>query len=155
MSIRRLFLNVFVFIGVIFLGSSVAVAQEGKGALFAVLSGGNEVDGATGEANVGDGNGHGSATLIIVGQDTICYGVTVNRIDDPVAMHIHEAAAGSNGGVVIGLTPPDTGSPGSISDCVTELDAQLLRKIFRNPANYYVNIHNPAFPAGAIRGQLH
>ncbi|MFK8047571.1 MAG: CHRD domain-containing protein, partial [Halioglobus sp.] len=110
MTIRPSLLKAFVLIGVVLLVSSAAVAQEGKGALFAVLSGGYEVDGETGEANVGDGNGHGSATMLLVGQDTVCYGVTVDRIDGPVAMHVHEGAAGSNGGVVIGLTPPDTGS---------------------------------------------
>ena len=155
MNLHRIIMNVVVFIGAIAIICSTAFAQEGRAALFAVLSGGNELDGESGEADVGDGNGHGSATVIIVGSGTLCYGVTVNRIENPVAMHIHEGAAGKNGGVVVSMTPPATGNPGSSSDCITELDGKLLNKIRKNPANFYVNVHNPGFPAGAIRGQLH
>jgi hypothetical protein len=32
--------------------------------------------------------------------------------------------------------------------------ADLLEAIAADPAGYYVNLHNPRFPGGAIRGQL-
>ncbi len=155
MNLRRFLIDVVVFTGAIVITCSTAFAQEARGALFAVLSGGNGVDTETGEAGAGDRNGHGSATVIIVGRDTLCYGVTVNRIDPPTAMHIHQAAAGINGPVVVSLTPPATGSPGASSDCISSTDAMLLSKIRNKPANFYVNVHNPAFPNGAVRGQLH
>lgn len=155
MNLRRFFLESVAITGLIVISCSTAFAQENRGALFAVLSGGNEVDGTTGEAGVGDPNGHGSATVIVVGSDTLCYGVTVNRIGAPNGMHIHEAAAGSNGAVVVSLTPPSAGAPGTSSDCVSSVDGNLLRQIRINPAKFYINVHNSAFPAGAIRGQLY
>jgi hypothetical protein len=41
----------------------------------------------------------------------------------------------------------------SVSGCV-ETNNDLAREIKRNPASFYVNLHNAEFPAGAIRGQL-
>lgn len=38
--------------------------------------------------------------------------------------------------------------------CLTGLDKNLLKDILRNPESYYVNVHNAAFPNGAVRGQL-
>ena len=39
-------------------------------------------------------------------------------------------------------------------DVCVDVDPELLRSIARKQANYYVNVHTEAFPAGAIRGQL-
>ncbi len=32
--------------------------------------------------------------------------------------------------------------------------AELAAAIVANPSDYYVNVHTPAYPGGAIRGQL-
>jgi hypothetical protein len=34
------------------------------------------------------------------------------------------------------------------------LDPAVARSLLRNPADYYVNVHNPEHPGGAVRGQL-
>ena len=52
---------------------------------------------------------------------------------------------------MVGLTPP---SAGSSSGCVEDVDRTLIKDIIQNPDNYYVNVHNAAFGAGALRGQL-
>jgi hypothetical protein len=35
-----------------------------------------------------------------------------------------------------------------------EVDRELALAILKHPADYYVNVHNAEFPAGAARGQL-
>ena len=42
---------------------------------------------------------------------------------------------------------------GASDGCVT-VPREILTAILANPANYYVNVHNAEFPAGAVRGQL-
>ena len=58
--------------------------------------------------------------------------------------------AGVAGPVVVPLAPP---TDGSASACV-EVDRELALAILKHPADYYVNVHNAEFPAGAARGQL-
>ncbi len=154
LDLHRLTVVVILVVGVMGITCGPLEAQEGRGALFAVMSGGNVVS-KDGDADSGDRNGYGSATIIVLGIDSLCYAVLVDLIDTPTAMHIHERLAGSNGSVVIPLTAPDSGDPGAISGCITEIDPALLRQLRATPARFYVNVHNNTFPGGAIRGQLH
>jgi hypothetical protein len=146
MTLRRLFTAFAVVIGVFVFSHSPAFAQ-----LFAFLSGGNEVS-DMGEANFGDPDGSGTATVLIRGT-TLCYAILLTGIDIPTDAHIHEGAAGVNGPVVIALVPPETGDPGDTSACIPA-DPTVLTNISQNPAGFYVNVHNSAFPGGAARGQL-
>jgi CHRD domain-containing protein len=120
--------------------------------LFAVLLGGNEVS-PTGEANAGDPNGRGSATVIIDGTK-LCFGIVVEAVDTPILAHIHRGVAGVNGPIVVGLVPPESGDPGASSGCVLVSDKELLAQIQGRPVGFYVNVHTELFPAGAVRGQL-
>lgn len=107
----------------------------------------------TGEQEVprpGDPDGTGMAYLTLnQGQGTISYEVTYSNIVTPTAAHIHEAPAGAAGPVVVPLTVVN----GVISGTVT-VDKELIKDIRQNPSHYYVNVHNPSYPGGAIRGQL-
>jgi hypothetical protein len=72
--------------------------------------------------------------------------------------HIHEGAAGANGGVVIntGLTAGEltlSGGGATFSKTATA-DAALISRIMANPAGFYVNFHSAAHGGGVIRGQL-
>ena len=108
----------------------------------------------TGAAEVpgpGDPDGTGTATLTLnPGQGEICYELSVSGIAPARAAHIHEAPVDKSGPVVVGLAAPTSGES---SACVSA-DRGLILDIIRNPDNYYVNVHNAEFPAGALRGQL-
>lgn len=145
-------------VGVTLMGifvTSHALAQSPgpeRSPLFAVLLGGNEVSDA-GQANVGDPDGVGSATILFAGT-TLCFGLTVNNLDVPTAAHIHQERAGVNGPIVVPLTAPTAGAPGASSGCIPDVAADLVEEIFTHPEEFYVNVHTETFPAGAIRGQL-
>jgi hypothetical protein len=110
----------------------------------AKLSGDNEVGG-------GDPDGSGTAAVKTRGTE-VCYDLKWSGVDVTMA-HIHKGAAGTNGGVVVNFfaneSPLDASSK---SGCVTA-KAAVVEGLAANPANYYVNLHSPEFPKGAIRGQ--
>lgn len=122
-----------------------ASADDGGRTLTTTLSG--TADAST----MGDLDGSGMATIRVnPGQEEVCFTLTVSDIAPATAAHIHAGPAGTAGPIVISLTAP-TG--GSSSGCVAA-DRDLAMAILKHPANYYVNVHNAEYPAGAVRGQL-
>lgn len=110
------------------------------------LSGAVEVPGP------GDPDGRGVATVRVDRKtDTVCVRITVRKIDPATMAHIHEAPEGVAGPVVVGLDPP---SRAGFSRTCVEIDDGLASDIAENPEDYYVNVHNAAYPSGAVRGQL-
>lgn len=109
----------------------------------------------TGAAEVpgpGDPDGTGSAHITLnQGQAEVCFELVVSGIEPATGAHIHVGTADVAGPVVVPLTPP---TDGSSSGCVSDVDPELIKAIRQNPENYYVNVHNADFPAGALRGQL-
>ncbi len=108
----------------------------------------------TGEQEVpvpGDPDGIGFATVTVnPGQGVLCYELSVSGIAPATAAHIHEAPPGVAGPVVVTLEAPTDGSSGGCID----VGRELAKDILKNPADYYVNVHNAPYPDGAIRGQL-
>jgi hypothetical protein len=149
--------------GMVVVSHSVVFAQGAP--LFAVLAGGNEV-GPDGEANAGDPNGYGAATVIVLNDsDTVCFALVLDNITPPTVAHIHQGFAGQNGDIVVDfiggdspIEPPTSANPGAVSGCVSGAAIKvpgILTTIRRAPTNFYVNVHNGDFPAGAVRGQLY
>ena len=107
--------------------------------------------GAAEAPNAGDPDGSGTASVTVnPGQGRICYELTVSNIAPATAAHIHEAPVGVAGPVRVALAAP---SDGDSSGCV-DVSRELALEILKDPADYYVNVHNSAFPTGAVRGQL-
>ena len=66
------------------------------------------------------------------------------------AAHIHTGAAGSNGGVIIGLScSPATVGTIHVTTAISPANQSILAG-----GGCYVNIHNSIFPGGEIRGQV-
>ena len=74
------------------------------------------------------------------------------------AAHIHKAAAGVSGSVVISanVTGSNVMANGSGSFTLTNSspDIPTVQDILANPANYYFNVHSTVNPGGFARGQL-
>ncbi len=110
-----------------------------------------EMTGAAEAPGPGDADGSGTAFFTLnQGQGEICFELTAVNIEPATASHIHRAAVGVPGPVVVPLTAPTSGSS---SGC-RAVDPALIMEIRQFPERFYVNVHNVDFPAGAIRGQL-
>jgi hypothetical protein len=149
MTLRR-----FAFIPfVVMVAASIAIALAGPARadvggrpISVVMTGTAERPGP------GDPDGTGTASFTFnPGQDTVCFELAVSNIAPATAAHIHVAPPTDPGPIVIPLTPPTSGSS---SGCISGVDQDLIKAIIKNPENYYVNVHNADFPAGAIRAQL-
>jgi CHRD domain len=126
---------------------NVAISPTQGGTLLtATMTGANEVPPA-------DPDGTGTASIRLqAGEGRVCFSLSVANITLPAtAAHIHVGAAGTNGPIVVPLTPPD--ATGHSSGC-TNASRTLVGQILANPSGYYANVHTTDYPAGAIRGQL-
>ena len=152
---RALLSTLSLALGVTLTTGGVAAAQSNPAAhnhnqstfFAATLAGASEVPAA-------DPAGSGRAIIRVTGTQ-VCFAENWSHLTGPTASHIHNAGAGVAGPVVVPLfagAVPD--SITAITGCTTG-DAATLAAIKANPANFYVNIHTPLFPAGAARGQLH
>lgn len=102
----------------------------------------------------GDPNGKGRITLDVFLTGTICYTAKTQAIAGVAAAHIHEAPAGVAGPVVVNLQPDLASRTGNKWSYCVSTTPTLAADIIANPTDYYVNVHNAEYPAGAIRGQL-
>ena len=141
---RKLVLSTFVMALALLACAHLAAAQ-GMGKMTAKLTGAAEVP------DPGDPKGSGTVQVTLdPDKGEVCYDLTVADIQEATMAHIHEGAAGKAGPPKVTLDAPKTGSAKGCKSA----DAALIKAIMQNPADYYVNVHNAAFPKGAIRGQL-
>ena len=149
---------------------SIALVVGAVGALGAAdntrsakLSGKNEVPGP------GDKNGSGEAVLKLNKKKLrISFDISYEGIQKPVAGHIHkgtrkvadpaEAKSHRTNLVLFGeqadVTSPISGRVKWNRNHTPDQKLQVIKSIKHNPNNWYVNLHTPDFPDGAIRGQL-
>lgn len=127
--------------------AALAAGVQAAGRPFSTtMTGAQEVPGPA------DPDGSGTANIWLnQGLGEVCFSLEVSGIEPATAAHIHQAPVGVAGPIVVPLTPP---TDGSSSGCIEGVDQALIKDIRQNPSEYYVNVHNAEFPAGALRGQL-
>jgi len=153
----------------ILLTSVSLLAQTADVAYFrAVMLPGNETPAtninASGVADIIAHVVRDSSGQVITGTVDFLVRVNFPADDTAIGLHIHKAPAGVAGSVVIntGLSAANSKAIKAGGDTV-HVPAQIaasgtalteLNGLLKDPSQYYVNIHTPAFPNGAIRGQL-
>lgn len=140
-------LRLFVVAALISAGLVHAPSASAAKSLSATLSGTNEIPSGS-----GDTDGSGTATITIKKKKrTLCWRINYEKIDAPNAGHIHDGGPTAEGGIVLLLFSGTIES--GATDCVKVRRSDAAHLV-DDAANHYVNIHNSAFPDGAIRGQL-
>lgn len=123
--------------------ATAATAEEYY--LSAQLKGANQVPGP------GDAAAAATADIMLDTEKLrLCYTIAAKGLEKVSMAHIHKGAAGASGDPVVTLTVDGGGNAKACMDVVKD----VASAIGASPGDYYVNIHNEAFPAGAIRGQL-
>ena len=140
--------------GALVAAAIAAPPAQGGRKFSTTLSGANECNAAH-TCNLGDPDGSGTADIEVnVGQQRVCWQITVNNISAPLRGHIHKGPAGGAGGIVVPFFEPATVDLDGCTSTTQPVARALLMDIIQHPQDYYVNVHTADFPAGAIRGQL-
>jgi hypothetical protein len=141
----------------------IAPASQAAFLTFNITATGMEEVTAGGVPNQGDLDGTALGTLTLdngTGSGTTgfaTFSLTLSNIDLTTLSghHIHQAPATTTGSIVLDFGDPDTIRTGSsLSGTISNLSATTITNIFANPSGFYYNVHNGAFPGGAVRDQL-
>ena len=116
------------------------------------------------------GSGTATVTLVVTrdaaGNVTAATGTFVVNLSGfpagtPINIaHIHNAAAGVNGGIVMnsGITAGQnvlTNGSGTFTAAnLSFTSVDIANQVLANPANFYFNVHSTLNPGGVARGQL-
>jgi len=152
---RRLILGVVAACAAVALTASGAPAKNGNGVmcvLHAKLAAKSETPASTSTAK-------GHTQIKVRANGTIEFKTQIlNRNGETfIAGHIHLAPVGVPGPIVVPLfaSPGTTARHIRQNGVATPNPGTTGAALCANPSAYYVNYHTTAFPAGAIRGQLH
>ena len=132
--------------GAMLLAACATGPENQRATLYVTMTGTQEVPGP------GDPDGSGTVEVNVVpATGQVCWNLYARQIDQATAAHIHRGAEGIAGPVVLMLTTPD--ASGHSQGCAN-VDPALAREIGYAGHRFYANVHNAAYPNGAIRGQL-
>ena len=141
---------------------AVGAVGAAENTVSAKLSGKNEVPGP------GDTNSGEAVLKLNKKKLRISFNISFEGIQEPVAGHIHkgtrkaadpaEAKSHRTNLDVFGeqadVTSPVSGRVKWSQNHTPDQKRQVINSIKNHPKRWYVNLHTPDFPDGAIRGQL-
>jgi hypothetical protein len=101
------------------------------------------------EVPKGSPGAHGIVNLTLTSATgKVCWTFELAGVTKPAYAHIHKGRAGTSGPVFIPL-----GKTFKAKGC-TSAPKKSIDAVESNPNAYYVNVHNPKYPNGVVRGQL-
>ncbi|MGP3923617.1 CHRD domain-containing protein [Streptomyces sp. 8N616] len=123
------------------------------GKLRALSDGGQEVP-KDDASKVGDPDGH-AVTFLHPKGTRVDYSLAWVNIAPPTLGHIHQGTFGKNGDVKFPLfATPVPENIFAVSGTLRDQDPAVVKRVRKNPSDYYANLHTAEFPDGAVRGQL-
>lgn len=97
----------------------------------------------------------GQATAVLAGNVLTVSGSFSGLLANYTGSHIHNAPAGTNGGVVFPLVNNGAGTSGGWDAGTNSFVLTAAQIATLQAGNYYVNVHSQLWPGGEIRGQLY
>ena len=98
----------------------------------------------------GASNAFGTANVFVdLRNGVLCYRMGYDGINRPSEAHIHAGGPGQSGRPIIDLHPEANGDEGCVG-----ADPTALRNLRDHPEAFYLQLHTPEYPDGALRGQI-
>jgi CHRD domain len=95
---------------------------------------------------------HQGDAVLRLEKTAIRFSILAPGLQTVTATHIHHGASGTYGPMLWEINSGYKGD--AIRGTATDIPPGVIALIARDPAEYYVKLHTPEFPGGAIRGQL-
>ena len=95
---------------------------------------------------------HQGDAVLHLEKTAIRFSIVAPGLQTVTATHIHHGASGTYGPMFWEINSGYKGE--AIKGIAADVPPGVIALIARDPSDYYVKLHTPEFPGGAIRGQL-
>lgn len=95
---------------------------------------------------------HQGDAVLRLEKTAIRFSIVAPGLQTVTATHIHHGASGTYGPMLWEINSGYKGD--AIRGTASDIPPGVIALIAHDPAEYYVKLHTPEFPGGAIRGQL-
>lgn len=95
---------------------------------------------------------HQGDAVLRLEKNAIRFSIVAPGLETVTAAHIHHGASGTYGPMLWEIHSGYKGD--AVRGTAADIPPGVITLIARQPSEYYVKLHTPQFPGGAIRGQL-